>query len=83
EHKDLLDRIAKALLERESLESDDLDALVAGQPLPFDARAPATLSQGTRVARSASRPDTSTPPRGSTAGGPANEPPFSDSVRAS
>src|SRR5579885_1596943 len=34
EHRPALERIAKALLERESLESDELDALIAGQPLP-------------------------------------------------
>jgi len=34
EHQPTLERIAKALLERESLESDELDALIAGQPLP-------------------------------------------------
>jgi cell division protease FtsH len=33
EHKETLDRIAKALLERESLQSDELDTLIAGQPL--------------------------------------------------
>ncbi|HLJ58497.1 MAG TPA: ATP-dependent zinc metalloprotease FtsH, partial [bacterium] len=41
---DLLERIAKALLERESLESDELDALIAGQPLPSNTPAPATAT---------------------------------------
>ena len=36
EHKETLDRIAKALLERESLQSDELDTLVAGQLLVPD-----------------------------------------------
>ena len=36
EHKETLDRIAKALLERESLQSDELDTLVAGQLLRPD-----------------------------------------------
>jgi cell division protease FtsH len=36
EHKETLDRIAKALLERESLQSDELDTLIAGQPLRPD-----------------------------------------------
>jgi cell division protease FtsH len=34
EHQGILDRIAHALLERESLESEELDALIAGRPLP-------------------------------------------------
>jgi len=34
EHKETLERIAKALLERESLQADELDVLIAGQPLP-------------------------------------------------
>ncbi len=33
EHKETLDRIARALQERESLQSDELDTLIAGQPL--------------------------------------------------
>jgi cell division protease FtsH len=47
EHKVLLERIAKALLERESLESDELDALIAGQPLPSNTPAPATAPPDT------------------------------------
>jgi len=39
EHKDLLDRIAKALLERESLESDELDALMT-PPAPEPPKSP-------------------------------------------
>jgi len=34
EHREVLDRIADALLERETLESSDLKRLVAGEPLP-------------------------------------------------
>ena len=34
EHKETLERIAKALLERESLQGDELDVLIASQPLP-------------------------------------------------
>ncbi|OFX30847.1 MAG: cell division protein FtsH [Armatimonadetes bacterium RBG_16_67_12] len=34
EHRGPLDRIAKALIERESLESDDLERLFKGEPLP-------------------------------------------------
>jgi len=36
EHKAVLERISRALLERESLDSDELDLLIAGQPLPPD-----------------------------------------------
>ncbi|HXX38366.1 MAG TPA: cell division protein FtsH, partial [bacterium] len=39
EHKDLLDRIAQALLERESLESDELDALMT-PPAPEPPKSP-------------------------------------------
>jgi cell division protease FtsH len=41
ERKDALARIAHALLERESLDADELDVLIAGHPLPSDL-APAT-----------------------------------------
>ncbi len=34
EHRDLLDRIAEALLERETIDRDDLDLLNRNQPLP-------------------------------------------------
>jgi cell division protease FtsH len=34
DHREVLDRIAAALLERETLDTKDLDLLVAGQPLP-------------------------------------------------
>jgi cell division protease FtsH len=34
EHRDVLDRISLALLERETLESDELKLLVEGKPLP-------------------------------------------------
>jgi len=61
EHKALLERIATALLERESLESDELDALIAGQPLLSNRRELATPRQPTQDAISASRPDTATP----------------------
>ena len=39
-HRDLLDRIAAALLERETIDRDDLEFLVRGEPLP--PRPPAT-----------------------------------------
>src|SRR5207245_7267603 len=39
--REILDRIARSLLERESLESDQLSALIAGEPLRPAVRAPA------------------------------------------
>jgi cell division protease FtsH len=42
EHKAVLDRISRVLLERESLDSDELDLLIAGQPLPPDLLTPIT-----------------------------------------
>jgi cell division protease FtsH len=40
EHRELLDRIADALLERETIDRDDLDRLVKNQPLPPRATLP-------------------------------------------
>jgi cell division protease FtsH len=40
EHKGALARITQALLERESLDGDELDLLIAGRPLPPDLPAP-------------------------------------------
>jgi cell division protease FtsH len=34
EHRETLDRMAEALLERETLDREEIDALVAGEPLP-------------------------------------------------
>jgi len=34
QHRDKLDRIAEALLERETLQNEDMKALIAGEPLP-------------------------------------------------
>ncbi len=64
EHKETLDRIAKALLERESLQSDELDTLIAGQPLLPDlpALAPSTPSLVSQDVTSASGPEKSIPP---------------------
>jgi hypothetical protein len=61
EHKETLDRIAKALLERESLQSDELDTLIAGQRLLPDlpALAASLVSQGVT---SALGPEKSIPP---------------------
>ncbi len=41
EHKQTLERIARSLLDRESLDSDELDALIAGKPLPPELATPA------------------------------------------
>ena len=41
-HRSALERIAQALLERESLDSDALDLLIAGRPLPSDLLTPVT-----------------------------------------
>jgi len=64
EHKEALVRIAKALLERESLQGDELDLLIAGQPLPpaIPALASSTPSLVSQVATPASRPEKSIPP---------------------
>ncbi len=37
EHRPTLDRVAKALLEQESLEGEELDRVLAGEPLPSEA----------------------------------------------
>ncbi len=65
EHQAVLDRIARALLERESLESDELDALIAGKPLPPDvpAAAPLPAAVATQEVKSFPRPDTPIPPK--------------------
>jgi len=63
EHKGALDRIAKALLERESLQSDELDTLIAGQPLlPEIALTPSTPSLVSQDVTSASFPEKPLPP---------------------
>jgi cell division protease FtsH len=41
EHRDLLDRIAAALLDRETIDREDLDLLGRNQPLPPRASPPA------------------------------------------
>jgi cell division protease FtsH len=61
EHKEVLERVAKALLERESLESDELDALIAGQPLPPDLP-PVTPAPATQEVTSFPRPEAPIPP---------------------
>ena len=60
EHKDLLDRIAQALLERDSLDGEELDALIAGRPLPADVVAQ-PAPPATQDVTSFPRPDTPAP----------------------
>jgi cell division protease FtsH len=64
EHKESLDRIAKTLLERESLQSDELETLIAGQPLLPDlpALAPSTPSLVSQDVTAASDPEKPIPP---------------------
>ncbi len=57
DNKEILERIARALLERESLESDQLDALIAGRPLPPDLPTPAPVPGTTQEVTSFPRPD--------------------------
>ncbi|HKV44874.1 MAG TPA: ATP-dependent zinc metalloprotease FtsH [bacterium] len=59
EHQSVLDRIAHALLERESLESDELDALIAGLPLPEvpEVVAVPPVAQATQEVKSFPRPE--------------------------
>ena len=64
DHREVLERIARALLERESLESEQLDALIAGRPLPPDIPAPApSAPAATQEVKSFSRPDATSPPK--------------------
>ena len=44
EHRDLLDRIALALLDRETIDREDLALLARNQPLPPRVSAPPTAS---------------------------------------
>ena len=65
EHQDVLDRIAHALLERESLESDELDTLIAGRPLPPEVPAPVAVpaTPVTQEVKSFPRPEAPIPPK--------------------
>jgi cell division protease FtsH len=68
EERGLLDRIAEALLERETIDRDDIDALSRGEPLP-PRHSPTPLSQV-----SAPRPDASAPRPTPILGAPPPEP---------
>src|SRR5437879_8522525 len=58
DHRVILDRVAKALLERESLDSDELALLVAGEPLPPEPTPPAPVPAATQEVKSFPRPET-------------------------
>ncbi len=63
EHKATLERIARSLLDRESLESDDLDALIAGRTLPpADLTPAAPAPTATQEVTSFPRADKTPPP---------------------
>jgi cell division protease FtsH len=51
DHRDALDRISTALLERETLESEELKLLVEGKPLPALPRPPTTSKTDTHPPR--------------------------------
>ncbi len=58
EHKPALERVAQALLERESLEGEELDALIAGRPLPAETPPPPPAApQATQEVTSFPRPE--------------------------
>ena len=62
DHREILDRVARALLERESLESDQLNALIAGEPLPPEVEAPPPpVPAATQEVKSFPRPEASIP----------------------
>jgi cell division protease FtsH len=63
DHQEVLDRIAKALLERESLDSEELDALIAGELLPPDIPAAPPAPAVTQEVKSFSRADATIPPK--------------------
>ncbi|HEY3247166.1 MAG TPA: ATP-dependent zinc metalloprotease FtsH [bacterium] len=45
EHRDVLERVAKVLLEKESLEGEELDRVLAGEPLEPEAPVPAAVAE--------------------------------------
>ncbi|HET6795737.1 MAG TPA: ATP-dependent zinc metalloprotease FtsH [Gemmatimonadales bacterium] len=70
EHRDLLDRIAQALLDRETIDRDDLDRLVKNQPLPPRS---SSLEPAVAPSNTAAKPG-STPARAPILGAPPAEP---------
>jgi cell division protease FtsH len=71
ENRDLLDRIAQALLDRETIDREDLDRLVKNHPLPPRTLPPAEPAAA--PANTASKPGT-TPARAPILGAPPAEP---------
>jgi cell division protease FtsH len=71
ENRELLDRIAQALLDRETIDRDDLDRLAKNQPLPPRTLPPAEPS--TTPAAAAAKPG-ATPSRAPILGAPPAEP---------
>jgi cell division protease FtsH len=61
EHRDALDRIARALLEHESLEADELEHLFKGEPLPQPAGTPPREPVAEPAADGRARPETPLP----------------------
>jgi cell division protease FtsH len=57
ENKETLERIARALLERESLEGDEIDALMSGRPLPAELTTPPAQPAATQEVTSFPRAD--------------------------
>ncbi len=72
EHGDQLDRMAEALLEYETLNGDDIDKIMRGEPLPE--RRPDTAPQPAPQPRRGSVPSTSRPSPQPPAGGPTPSP---------
>jgi cell division protease FtsH len=71
QHRELLDRIAQALLERETIDREDLDRLVKNQPLPPRSLAPA--EPAVAPSNTAAKPG-ATPARAPILGAPPAEP---------
>jgi cell division protease FtsH len=61
EHRDKLDRIAKALLERESLEGEDLERALAGEPLGPEPAAAVPTAEARPEAAKPEKPEKSLP----------------------
>ena len=61
EHRDLLDRVSGALLERETLEGAELALLIKGEPLP-PLRVPALSKPGPPPERVKAEPSKAFPP---------------------
>ncbi|MBI1784554.1 cell division protein FtsH, partial [Candidatus Sumerlaeota bacterium] len=56
DHRDALDRVAEALVERETIDGDEFDMLVEGKPLPPPKQAANPIESKAPDAESSSRP---------------------------